>query len=103
MKNVFPPKKEPEAPKPRPVVPKVTPTPATAAGADSQDDFKNSLASIIGRGRPGGTIKKKAPESEQPNVVKVKRDIFGGEDDDDAEADKMFGLNTGGIGLGGTR
>ena len=84
------------------------PTPAPAiknepAAAGGQDDFKNSLASIIGRGRPGGTIKKKEPEAEQAKAEKVKRDIFGGEDDDEAEADKMFGLNAGGIGIGGTR
>ena len=61
------------------------------------------MASIIGRGRPGGTIKKKAPEPEQSKAEKVKRDIFGGEEDDEAEAVKMFGLNTGGIGVGGKR
>ena len=39
-----------------------------------KDDFKNSLAALIGRGRPGGPMKK--VKVEEPKVVPKKVDIF---------------------------
>lgn len=46
-------KKEEEKEKDKPSAPPVK--------QESKEDFKNSLAAIIGRGRPGGVRKKPAP------------------------------------------
>ena len=87
--NMFEPKKKEPLPKrePRKVVVK-------EEGGEKKDDFKNSLAALIGRGKPGAKKPKPAPASGN-ETVKVKVDnIF-----DDWGAKGEEGKFDGGFGI----
>ena len=58
------------------------------AAAGGEGDFKNSLAALIGRGKP--TYKKPAVEEKKvEEAPKVKVDVFNNDSDDDEDGSKV--------------
>ena len=76
-----PPKEQPKI-EPKPETPKVVLKEEKAEAKQGGDDFKNSLAALIGRGKP--TYKKEEkPKEEEKEAQKVKVDLFNEDSDDE--------------------